>query len=237
MPESEITQEIIDRYKKVSGATVYGAVRRLGYEPCFMRDVQAFTPGRGVMAGRARTLRFIPPRPDIMQETHRGEDSPEYQAMGSCEPGDVLVIDGLGKKYAAIGGDVKLLQLKMAAAAGMVTDASIRDLDIVKGYGFHIYAGGRTPMGGADEIDPYEANVTIQCGGVAVRPGDLIVADDDGVVVVPAIIAKEAIDWIEEHEAVEEFVKGLIEAENVAPVNYYPITDEPVARYHRERDG
>lgn len=234
MAGEEISQEILDRFKKVTSATVYGGVRRLGYEPCFMRGVQSFTPG-AKLVGRARTLRFIPPRPDIMKETHRGADSPEYQAMGSCGPGDVLVVDGMGRKYAAIGGDVKLLQLKMVGGEGMVTDASIRDLEIVAGYGLKIFAGGRTPMGGAGEIDPYEANVTIQCGGVAVRPGDLIVADDDGVVVVPKVIASEVIDWVEEHEAVEEYIKGLIEKEKVAPGKYYPITDETIRRYHQER--
>ena len=86
-------------------------------------------------------------------------------------------------------------------------------------------------MGGAGEIDPYEANVTIQCGGVAVRPGDLIVADDDGVVVVPAAVVEEVIDWVEEHEAVEEYVKGLIASEGVAPGKYYPITGETIARW------
>ena len=150
MADSVITPEIIERYKNVAGATVYSAVRQFGYEPCFMRDVHAFTPG-GMLVGRAKTLRFVPPRKDIMEETHRGADSPEYQAMGSCEPGDVLVIDGMGKKYAAIGGDVKLLQLKMQGAAGLVTDASIRDLAIVADYGLKVFAGGRTPMGGADE--------------------------------------------------------------------------------------
>jgi 5-oxopent-3-ene-1,2,5-tricarboxylate decarboxylase/2-hydroxyhepta-2,4-diene-1,7-dioate isomerase len=234
MANGEISQTLIDRYKKVTSATVYGGVRRLGYEPCFMRGVESFTPG-AKLVGRARTLRFIPPRPDIMKETHRGADSPEYQAMGSCGPGDVLVVDGMGRKYAAIGGDVKLLQLKMVGGEGMVTDASIRDLEIVADYGLKIFAGGRTPMGGAGEIDPYEANVTIQCGGVAVRPGDLIVADDDGVVVVPNVIASEVIDWVEEHEAVEEYIKELIQKEKVAPGKYYPITDETIKRFHQER--
>ncbi|MCH7801402.1 MAG: hypothetical protein IIC24_07635, partial [Chloroflexi bacterium] len=181
--------------------------------------------------------RFTPPRPEIMAEVHKGADSPEYQAMGSCEPGDVLVCDGMGRKYAAIGGDVKLLQLKMRGAAGMVTDAAIRDLDIVKGYGLAIFAGDRTPMGGAGEIDPFEANGTIQCGGVAVRPGDLIVGDDDGVVVVPQQVAQEVIDWVEEHEAVEEYVKGLIEKENVAPGKYYPISEATVQQYHQSQGG
>jgi regulator of RNase E activity RraA len=230
----EITPELIERYKKVSAATVYRGVRRLGYEPCFMRGVKNFTPGQQLV-GRARTLRFVPPRPDIMAETHRGEESPEYQAMGSCEPGDVLVCDGMGRIYAAIGGDVKLLQLKMKGAAGVVTDAAIRDLDIVKEYGLTVFAGDRTPMGGADEIDPYEANVTIACGGVAVRPGDLIVGDDDGIVVVPAGVVVESIDWVEEHEEVEEWVKGLIQEENVSPGKYYPPTDATVERYRQSR--
>lgn len=232
----DITRELIERYKKVSAATVYSGVRRLGYEPCFMRGVKNFTPGR-TLVGRARTLRFIPPRPDIIAETHRGESSPEYEAMGSCEPGDVLVCDGMGRVYAAIGGDVKLLQLKMRGAAGIVTDAAIRDLDIVQGYGLTVFAGDRTPMGGADEIEPYEANVTIACGGVAVRPGDLIVGDDDGVVVVPAGAASEVIDWVEEHEEVEEYIKGLIQEENVFPGKYYPPTDAMVEQYRRSRGG
>ena len=233
MADIQITQELIDRYKKVAGATVFSGVSAMGYNPCFMRDVHAFTPG-GMMVDRARTLRFIPPRADIIRETHRGEDSPEYQAMASCEPGDVLVIDGMGRKYAAIGGDVKLLQLKMRGAAGLVTDGSIRDLDIVKDYGLMVFAGGRTPMGGAGEIDPFEANVTIGCGGVAVRPNDLIVADDDGVVVVPNEAIEKVIDWVEEHETMEEYVKGLIKKENVAPGKYYPISRETIERYYAE---
>ena len=230
-----IPPSIIARYKKVASATVYSAVRRLGYEPCFMREVFSFTPGI-TLVGSAKTLRFVPPRQDIMEQTHIGENSPEYIAMGSCEPGDVLVIDGLGKKYAAVGGDVKLLQLKMQGAAGLVTDASIRDLNIVADYGLAVFAGGRTPMGGADEIDPFEANVTIQCGGVAVRPGDLVMADDDGVVIVPECIIEEVIDWVEEHEEVEEWIKTLIEKENVAPGKYYPPTDEIVRRYHENNE-
>ena len=234
MADQDVPEALLERYRRVEVATVYGGVRRLGYEPCFMRDVRSFTPG-STLVGRARTLRFIPPRPDIMEETHRGEDSPEYRAMGSCGPGDVLVCDAMGRRYGAIGGDVKLLQLKMVGAEGVVTDGGIRDLEIVRGYGLKVFAGDRTPTGGAGETDPYEDNVTIQCGGVAVRPGDLIVGDDDGVVVVPARVAAEVIDWVEEHEGAEAYVKELIEREGVAPGKYYPITEETVRRSRESR--
>ena len=231
-----ISNEMIERYKKVAVATVYSALSLLDYGPCFMKGVKAFTPGSHVV-GPAKTLRFIPPRKDIQTNTRIGEDSPEYIAMGSCEPGDVLVADGLGKKYGAVGGDVKLTQLKMKKAAGLVTDGAIRDLDVVNSYGFAIFASGRTPTGGGPDIDPFEPNVTIQCGGVAVVPGDLIVGDDDGIVVVPEKLIEEVIDWVEEHETIEEWVKTKIEKENVSPGKYYPITTQTIEDYHRSNDS
>lgn len=200
-----------------------------------MEGVHSFTPG-SKMIGRARTLRFIPPRPDIVSETRLSEDSPEYRAMASCGSGDVLVCDALGKRYAAIAGDVKLLQLKMLGEEGVVTDGAIRDLDIVRNYGLKVFAQGRTPTGGAPYIEPFEANSTIQCGGVAVRPGDIIAADDDGVVVIPIAISREVLQWAEEHEQVEEYIKGRIEAENVNPGKYYPPTDETLRLFRKSLD-
>ena len=134
MTDGKISDEIVQRYRNVTVATVYGGVIQKCYEPCFMREVQAFTPGEHLV-GRAKTLRFVPPRIDIQKETQRGAESPEYVAMGSCEPGDVMVMDAMGKSWASIGGDVKILQLKMAGAEGLVTDGAIRDLDAVKEYG------------------------------------------------------------------------------------------------------
>ena len=221
MPADRISDETIARYRNVVVATVYGGVMYQGYEPCFMRGVKSYTPGRHLV-GRAKTLRFVPPRRDIQRETQAlGADSPEYVAMGSCGPGDVMVMDAMGKSWASIGGDVKLLQLKLTGAAGLVTDGAIRDLDAVKEYGYGLFAGGRTGAVGIPDAWPLEPNATIQCGGAAVRPGDLIVGDDDGVVVVAAEIAETVIDWVEEHERAEEYIKALIEKENVSPGKYY----------------
>ena len=234
MTLQEIPDEVLDRFRQLAVATVYGGVRELGYEPCFMEDVRSFTPGTK-LAARARTLRFIPPRPDISKETRRGEDSPEYRAMASCGPGDALVCDAMGKRYSAVGGDVKLLHLKIVGAEGVVTDGGIRDLEIVSGYGLQVFARDRTPTAGAPYIEAFEENVIIQCGGVAVRPGDLVVGGDDGVVVVPRLVATEVLEWAEDHEGLEEYVKGLIENENVPPGKYYPPSDETLRRYHESR--
>jgi regulator of RNase E activity RraA len=137
-------------------------------------------------------------------------------------------------KHGSIGGDVKLLQLKMVGASGVVTDGAIRDLDVVKTYGLGIFAQERTLSGGPLEgVMPYEENVTIACGGVAVRPGDLIVGDDDGVVVVARSIVLEVLEWAEDHEISEEYIKERIQIENVAPGKYY--NTETFKRLSEER--
>ena len=232
-PRGPVSDEIIERFKKVAVSTVFGALSALGYMPCFMKGVRAFTPGNHLV-GTARTLRFIPPRPDIAAEVIHGADSPEYRAMASCQKGEVLVCDAMGVQYGSIGGDVKLLQLKMVGAAGVVTDGAIRDLDVVKTYGLAVFAQDRTLSGGPQEgVMPYQENVTVACGGVAVRPGDLIVGDDDGVVVVARSIILDVLEWAEDHEISEEYIKERIQIENVAPGKYY--NPETFKRLTQER--
>ncbi|MDA0677123.1 MAG: hypothetical protein O2788_03860 [Chloroflexi bacterium] len=230
-----VEDSVLDRFKRVPVATVWHAVHQIaGVSLPYMEGVRAYTPGRR-LAARARTLRFLPPRPDIDLETRKGEESPEYRAMARCGAGDVLVADLMNRRYAAIGGDVKLLQLKMNGAEGLVTDGAIRDLGVLEeeNYALIVYAQDRTPYGGRPWAEPAEENVDIQCAGVLVRPGDVIVGDDDGVVVVPSWFAQECIDWVEEHEGAEAFVKAKITKEGVRPGKYYPPSPETKAEYRR----
>ncbi len=234
-----VSDEILARFRVVPVATVWAAVtNRLGVPISFMEGVRAFTPGAR-LAGRARTLRFLPPRLDLSSETRQGEDSPEYLAMARCGPGDVLVADVMGRKMAAVGGDVKLLQLHMNGAEGLVTDGAIRDLTVLEdeGYGLIVYAGSRTPYGGLPWAEPAEEGVDIQCGGALVRPGDVIVGDDDGAVVVPSWYAEECIAWVEETEGVESYVKDRIKAEGARPGKYYPPSDAMREEYRRSVSG
>ncbi len=229
----EVSDEILNRFRGLPTATTWAAVANVARVLLpFMEGVRNFTPGVK-LAARARTLRFLPPRPDLDATTKIGEDSPEYKAMARCGPGDVLVADLMGKQWAAVAGDVKLLQLKMNNADGLVTDGAIRDLGVLddEGYGFAVYAQERTPYGGRPWADPAEENVDIQCGGALVRPGDVIVGDDDGCVVVPSWFAQEAVEWVEEHEGVEAYIKQKIESEGVRPGKYYPPTEAMMEEY------
>ena len=220
----DVPQHILDRFKKLPVASVWNSVHRYAGVPLpFMQNVRLCTPGQA-LAARARTLRYLPPRPDLQTEVQVGENSPEYKAMGRCGPGDVLVCDVMGDARPCIFGDVKALQLKMNNADGVVTDGGIRDLDIMvqEDYGLIIYARDRTPLGGVPYAIPAQENVDVQCGGALVRPGDLLVGDADGVVVVPSWFAEECLDLTEVHEEAEAMIKDRILSEGVVPGKYYP---------------
>jgi regulator of RNase E activity RraA len=201
-----------------------------------MEKVYPMTPGKR-LAARARTLRYLPPRPDLMARLEVGENAPEYRAMARCGPGDVLVADMFGTPRACIFGDVKALQLKMNQAEGIVTDGAIRDLGVMieENYNLIIYAQDRTPYASGPWTVPAEENGDIQCGGALVRPGDVLVGDNDGVVVVPSWFAAECVAMVEEHEAVEAYVKRKIEAEGVRPGKYYPPSPELYEEYRRSQ--
>lgn len=237
MKPVEVSQAVLDGFNKLPAATVFGAVSRLGSPRCVMQDVRTFTPGRR-LAARARTLRFLPMRPDLADMNPAREGSAEYEAMARCGPGDALVADMMGKRWSAIGGDVKLVQLQMNNADGVVCDGAIRDRDVIvdEEYGLTIYAQDRTILGG-DGVSPAEENVAIQCGGVLVRPGDVLVGDDDGVVVVPSWMAEEALEQAAEHEDVENYIKEKIRSENVRPGKYYPPPAEVFEEFRRTRGG
>ncbi len=218
----EVSSELVRQYResKVTIPTIYNGVLRLGYPQCFMRGVQSFVPGQRLV-GRARTVRYLPFRPDILAQSDKNEDAPEYLAMGSCGPDDALVAGACGRKWAAIGGEMVLLHLKIVGAAGLITDGGIRDMEAVLGYGYKVFAGGRTPAGRSPFIISYEQGGVVECGGIAVVPGDLIVADDEGILCVPKQHAEEVLEWSEEHEEVEEQVKEMILSENATPGKYY----------------
>ncbi|MCZ0940825.1 MAG: hypothetical protein OXJ55_19425 [Caldilineaceae bacterium] len=220
----EVPQSILDRFKKLPVATVWHIVHTYANVPLpFMHNVRPYTPGQR-LAARARTMRYLPPRPDLAAMTPGGEDAIDYRAMSRCGPGDVLVVDIYGNACPAVFGDVKALQLRMNNADGVVTDGGIRDLGIMleEDYGLIIYARDRTPYGGGPWAFPAEENVNIQCGGALVCPGDVLVGDDDGVVVVPSWFAEECVELTEVYETAEGLAKERILAERVVPGRHYP---------------
>ena len=233
MKPVHVPDDVLEGLKTLPTATVYSAVKYFGSSLCVCEGLQNFTKGKK-MASRAKTLRFLPNRADLLAEIPKGEQSPEYAAMGKCGPGDVLVADIAGDVKTVVAGDVKLLQLKMNNADGVVIDGAIRDLDVLRDedYDLTVYATARSLHGGPTAA-PAEEDIQINVGGALVRPGDVMVGDDDGVIVVPSWMAAAVVEHATEHEEVENYIKTKIEAEGVAPGKYYPPKPESFEEWRR----
>merc|ERR1719231_1614752 len=141
-----------------------------------------------------------------------GMESPEYEAFEKCGPRSVLVMASVGP-WESVGGDIKFLRLKQLGVGGLVTDGSVRDTDEILNYGFPTWSFSTTPKQGPAAMQPWECDGVISCGKVVVRPGDAIVGDQDGVVVVPAAAAEKVYEIAHGRELV---------ANPGPPGKYYP---------------
>ena len=230
-----ISDETLEVLRAIPTQTLIDAQWVKGWPMSYIEGALPLQQGQR-LAGRAVTLRFVPHRPDLAEDKPKGADSAEYVAMEMCGPGEALVIDAMGWKYSSVGGDIKFLRMKQLGAGGLVTDGGVRDSVSLKEYGFPVYSASLTAKQGPAEFWPWQVNDAIQCGGVLVRPGDALVGDDDGVVVVPNGIVDEVIEIAHRREEVEEVVKAQLEIERCSPGKYYPFNDN-TWKLFEERTG
>jgi len=221
---AEISKETLEVLRGIPTQTLIDGLWVMGWPMSFIHGANPLQPGQS-MAGRAVTLRFVPHRPDLAQDKPKGEQSAEYVAIELCGPEQVLVIDAMGWEYSSIGGDIKFLRMMQRQAGGLVTDGAVRDSNALKAYGFPVYSANTTAKQGPAEFWPWQVNDAIQCGDVLVRPGDAVVGDDDGAVVVPKAAVDEVIRIAHERGEVEEVIKAQLEIERCSPGKYYPFND------------
>ncbi|HTW73215.1 MAG TPA: ribonuclease activity regulator RraA [Acetobacteraceae bacterium] len=208
---TELSQKTRDALMRVGTSTLTGALQRRGLRSMFMQDVWPVRANMKRMVGPAFTMRFIPSREDKdgpLAKGPRGNVQP--QAMETCPPGYVLVVDSRGDARAASAGDLYVGRLAARGCAGIVTDGGLRDSEGVFKTGLPAYH--RRPSSPPSPVahHPCDLNLPIGCGGVAVYPGDIIVGDCDGVVVIPPDIvdeiAEECVATTEYEEFAEEEV-------------------------------
>lgn len=219
-----IADETLEILRHIPTQTLIDGLWVMGWPMSFIHGAKPLQPGQR-MAGRAVTLRFVPHRPDLAADKPKGAQSAEYVAIELVGPGEALVIDAMGWEYSSIGGDIKFLRLMQRQAGGLVTDGAVRDSNALKEYGFPVYAANTTAKQGPAEFWPWQVNEAIQCGRVLVRPGDAVVGDDDGAVVVPRPAVDEVIRIAREREEVEEVIKAQLEIERCSPGKYYPFNE------------
>lgn len=232
-PDHVLDSETIAALKLVNSTAVVDILARNGHDPryVYMANIRTMTPGTRLVA-RAITVRFLPARPDLMAEKPGGEESPEYAAFELAGPGDVIVMESMRTKWMSIGGDIKFLRLKQRGIDGLVCDGGIRDMHTVKDYGIGLWGYDKTSSLGTRVGTPYSTNDAINCDGVLVKPGDYIVADDDGVVCIPRNVAADIAVKAIEYDDLEEWIRARLDRENLTPGKYYP-PDESVVEMYR----
>ena len=233
-PHSPLTADVRTLLEDVAVATLSAELRRRGYPHSTIDGVHPLTPGTR-MVGTARTLRFVAHRPDLF-DSHGGGYNAQKRAFDSLGSGEVLVIEARTDATAGTVGDVLALRAKVLGAAGVVTDGAVRDSTAVAGIGLPTFAQGAHPSVLGRRHVPWEVDTTITCGGTAVQPGDVIVGDDDGVVVVPAHLVAQVARAAADQEAQDAWVAARV-AEGNEVDGLFPPNAEWLARYRSETGG
>ena len=215
-----VSDEMLAKLGELSTQALIDGLWVMGWPGAHIEGARGLAPGQKC-AGRAVTLNFVPQRPDIQADKPPGGASPEYEAFELCGPKEVLVMASVGP-WESVGGDIKFLRLKQLGIGGLVTDGSVRDTDELISYGFPVFSYSTTPRQGPAVMQPWEAQGLINCGGVAVRPGDAVVGDQDGVVVVPAKVVDTVYSIAHGREVIEEIVKEELTKNPGPPGKFYP---------------
>jgi regulator of RNase E activity RraA len=215
-----------DKLKTVSTATICTALFKRGLRNQMIQGVQPLDPGKPTMVGPAFTLRYMPAREDLNTiAVFQDRAHPQRKAVEDCPPGAVFVIDSRKDARAASAGSILVTRLQVRGVAGVVTDGGFRDaseiarLDIPS---FHVRPSAPTNLTIHQAID---INVPIGCGDAPVFPGDVIVGDADGCVVIPADIADAIAAESVEMTAFEDFVTEKVR-EGRSILGLYPATEE-----------
>ncbi|MDR5652438.1 ribonuclease activity regulator RraA [Ruixingdingia sedimenti] len=177
---------------RCGAATLANALLKRGFRNTFVLGMSPVAPGQPPLIGPAWTLRFIPAREDLdSMELYARNDSLHRRAIEECDPGAVLVLATGGDARASSMGDMMALRLKTRGVAGAITDGGFRDAPGIRDTGLPCFqireSGPATPIW----LHPVEFNAPVGLGGVAVYPGDIIVGNDEGVVVIPRHLADE----------------------------------------------
>lgn len=225
-------KELCEALAEIGSATAAGELSKLGIRNPHLVGLTSRTAG-ACYAGPALTLQFMPKREDIYQvgEYRDPETQLHRHVLYHTQPGDFVVVDARGDLSSGVFGEMMLTYFKGQGGVGVVIDGCIRDFPKAKDLGLGLWLKGTTPnFHTQTNIIPFAVNVPIACAGVLVMPGDIIVADDDGVVCVPAGLAAELVKVASEHAEWEEFARLRL-SQGGDLRKYYPLREDARAEY------
>ena len=188
------------------------------------------------VVGRAFTLRFVPAREDLATPASWASPTSTRAAIEAMPAGAVAVVDAMGIASAGIFGDILCARMKKRGVAALVTDGVVRDLAGVLGTGLAVWCRGAAAPASVNGLTFVGWQESIGCGGVAVLPNDVIVADGDGAVVIPADLVADVVTAAVEQERLEGWIMREVDA-GVALPGLYPANEATRARYEAWAKG
>src|SRR6185312_4753549 len=226
-----LSDDTREKLKQVSVATITTALFKRGLRNQVIQDVHPLNPSLGNMVGEAFTLRYIPAREDLNPiGVFRDRAHPQRRAIEECPPGAVMVIDSRKDARAASAGSILVARLMKRGCAGIVTDGGFRDSPEIAKLPFPAYHERPASPTNLTRHQALDINVPIGCGDAPVFPGDVVVGDAEGVVIIAAHIADEIAAEAVEMTAFEDFVtEEVLKGRSI--LGLYPATDP-----HTERD-
>ena len=206
----------------VTTATLTTVLLKKGLRNVWMRGSRALRSGQARVVGRAFTLRFVPVREDLATPESWSAPISTRAAIEAMPLASLVVVDAMGVTDAGIFGDILCARMKTRGVAGLITDGTVRDLAGVLGTGLPVWCSGVAAPPSVAGLTFVAWQQPIGCGGVAVFPNDVVVADDDGAVLIPAALLDEVVTAAVEQERLEGWIMQQVDAGQALPGLYPP---------------
>ncbi|WP_341214389.1 ribonuclease activity regulator RraA [uncultured Limimaricola sp.] len=231
-----LSTETAAALRAVTTATLTTILLKKGLRNVWIRGAMPMREGETRVVGPAFTFRFVPAREDLATPASWGSPISTRAAIEEMPEGAIAVIDAMGVTDAGVFGDILCARMVKRGVSALITDGVIRDRDGVMGTGLPVWARGAAAPPSVAGLTFVGWQETVGCGGVCVVPGDVIVADADGAVVIPAALVEEVTEEAIEQERLEGWIVEEVERGEKLP-GLYPMNDATKARYAAWKDG
>jgi regulator of RNase E activity RraA len=228
--DMSLPQEVREVLGSVSTATLTTILLKKGLRNVWLRGTRPIRTGQPRLVGRAFTLRFVPAREDLATPASWSSPISTRAAIEAMPAGCIAVVDSMGVQDAGIFGDILCARLVKREVTALVTDGVIRDMAGVLQTGLPVWCRGAAAPPSVAALTFVDWQRPIGCGGVAVFPGDVIVTDDDGAVLIPAALLDEIVQLAPEQERLETWIMSKVEQGEPLP-GLYPPNETNLARY------
>ncbi len=239
-PKREISQYVLERldesdrelFQKLARApleAVWSQLTAKGYEHCFINELEALHPDRRLV-GRARTIRYLPTRPDLREEIYSKRKQLNYVSAEEAQPGDVLVFDSGGDTRSAVSGEITTVRFLARGGTGLIVDGALRDVPEIAGMPLQVYQRRGQASAVRPNLMSVDYQVPVRVGNVTVRPGDILLGERHGILVIPAALAEEVVNAALAKEDLESFQRKLL-LEGRSIYGVYPPDESTMKEY------